>query len=489
MLDTREASSMLSAHREILGRSIGKGKSLERIENLSREGEPLMRSQSVGIASEEAAPGSRPQFSNNSAKVQRALTFDAGDPANSTNQPRPHKLEHRVTIGPEKAWSIGIGESKDGRDGQVEKSITEVLAGVEPNARSRKASHSLRFFKEGLPEEKTRRKEARAGSHPRESPGDRRPATGDEAKDLHAGDGQASPQPREDGRGSKVSTRARTSALQSPKVPSVSESPEDYFLLRTDSSVRSAAQPELPFRVKSTEPEIQESEVEEHAPSQALGEEYDADARRKSGGSTEAGEVAEDADDSSEEKISSAVFVPHQGPDEPSEVASQDTRASPRLTPGSRSVSRSDDFHPWLVKADEPEDEPEVDEQVLQTHEVKELAPSSQEPAPLRSPGKAPARISDAQATVDEVEMPKHALQHPRTFPQLSEEHVHDHQITPKQPLDAIELIPYKHQVGGHTTLWRFSKRAVCKQLNNRENEFYERIERYHRDLLPFLPR
>jgi hypothetical protein len=55
--------------------------------------------------------------------------------------------------------------------------------------------------------------------------------------------------------------------------------------------------------------------------------------------------------------------------------------------------------------------------------------------------------------------------------------------------LDAIELIPYKHQVGGHTTLWRFSRRAVCKQLNNRENEFYEKIEKYHRDLLAFLPR
>ncbi|EGR44570.1 uncharacterized protein TRIREDRAFT_70076, partial [Trichoderma reesei QM6a] len=51
------------------------------------------------------------------------------------------------------------------------------------------------------------------------------------------------------------------------------------------------------------------------------------------------------------------------------------------------------------------------------------------------------------------------------------------------------ELIPYKHQVGGHNTLWRFSRRAVCKQLSNRENEFYETIERYHRDLLPFLPR
>jgi hypothetical protein len=66
---------------------------------------------------------------------------------------------------------------------------------------------------------------------------------------------------------------------------------------------------------------------------------------------------------------------------------------------------------------------------------------------------------------------------------------LHDHQQKPKQPLEAIELIPYRHQVGGHTTMWRFSKRAVCKQLNNRENEFYERVERYHPLLLEFLPR
>ncbi len=40
------------------------------------------------------------------------------------------------------------------------------------------------------------------------------------------------------------------------------------------------------------------------------------------------------------------------------------------------------------------------------------------------------------------------------------EDHIHEHQWQPKQPLDAIELIPYKHQVGGHTTLWRFSKKG-----------------------------
>ena len=56
-------------------------------------------------------------------------------------------------------------------------------------------------------------------------------------------------------------------------------------------------------------------------------------------------------------------------------------------------------------------------------------------------------------------------------------------------PLRAVELKPYKHQVGGHSTVFRFSKRAVCKQLSNRENEFYEVIERRHPELLRFLPR
>lgn len=59
----------------------------------------------------------------------------------------------------------------------------------------------------------------------------------------------------------------------------------------------------------------------------------------------------------------------------------------------------------------------------------------------------------------------------------------------PAAPLGAVELKPYSHQVGGHTTVFRFSRRAVCKQLSNRENEFYETVERRHSELLRFLPR
>ena len=59
----------------------------------------------------------------------------------------------------------------------------------------------------------------------------------------------------------------------------------------------------------------------------------------------------------------------------------------------------------------------------------------------------------------------------------------------PKAPVNAVELKPYNHQVGGHSRVFRFSKRAVCKELSNRENVFYEAIEHQHPELLKFLPR
>ena len=56
-------------------------------------------------------------------------------------------------------------------------------------------------------------------------------------------------------------------------------------------------------------------------------------------------------------------------------------------------------------------------------------------------------------------------------------------------PIGAVELKPYMHQVGGHTTVYRFSRRAVCKQLNSKENIFYETIEKHHPELLGFMPK
>ena len=41
----------------------------------------------------------------------------------------------------------------------------------------------------------------------------------------------------------------------------------------------------------------------------------------------------------------------------------------------------------------------------------------------------------------------------------------------------AVELKPFKNKVGGHTEIFKFSKRAVCKTLVNNENVWYENLE------------
>lgn len=53
----------------------------------------------------------------------------------------------------------------------------------------------------------------------------------------------------------------------------------------------------------------------------------------------------------------------------------------------------------------------------------------------------------------------------------------------------AVELTPFKFKVGGHTAIFRFSHRAVCKALVNKENSWYEIIERDHADILKFMPK
>ncbi|KAJ1032408.1 hypothetical protein NDA16_000434 [Ustilago loliicola] len=56
------------------------------------------------------------------------------------------------------------------------------------------------------------------------------------------------------------------------------------------------------------------------------------------------------------------------------------------------------------------------------------------------------------------------------------------------QPPAVVQLQPYHNQVGGHNSIFQFSKRAVCKPLVGRENEFYEAVEREHPVLLSFIP-
>ncbi|CAK7206844.1 inositol polyphosphate kinase kcs1 [Sporothrix eucalyptigena] len=219
----------------------------------------------------------------------------------------------------------------------------------------------------------------------------------------------------------------------------------------------------------------------------------------KSDGSTDTAVAVEDGDDSGEEKIS-ALFVPHQsaeeGADTPPLGSTPNAAVAAAATAASDNARQAtkDSFNTWRGNSASGEQETArqvpagpADQPTDFTNKIRrQMSHSDQQYAARISsvpvtPSEEPEQVvSDSAETA--VELPS------RPMSQYFEEPDMDLEPEP-QARDAIELIPYKHQVGGHTTLWRFSKRAVCKQLTNRENEFYETIERYHRDLLPFLPR
>lgn len=469
MSEIGDATPRLGNHRDLL-RSSGRGMSLERTDTDSRLNGPALTTRTYSDTS--APPGAPATMTSDWNAVQSEGKPDAGSATEPRSPTRPGKPEHRLSMGPEKAWSIGSEDLNNAQDGQVEKAIAEVLAGVEPNARSRKASHSLRFFKEGLPEEKLKRRDSRLG------PKDKLSAMDDVFYDeATRGDDlpkslQPSPHLASEIPGRLKRTRTLPLAPTAETQHEVEE-PPDYFLIRPRDQKHTESPTEFAEGSRTPRsPEIKSSAVPKR----------DADGQD---GSSDA--AVEDGDMSGEEKISSAVFVPHkglQGVSENSDESEADVNAPAKTPP------RTDHGSSWLVKADEPEaDEPgtpdaQAEQQAVaasdQNFEIGHFVNGGEQQKdgrPAKSASIEQDSVGQAQSKLPQVVSPGYG------------DHVHDHQLGASQPLDAIELVPYRHQVGGHTTLWRFSKRAVCKQLNNRENEFYEQIEKHHRDLLPFLPR
>ncbi|RYP91924.1 hypothetical protein DL770_001984 [Monosporascus sp. CRB-9-2] len=473
-------SSVLVRRQDFPATLIGRGRSLERTAKEMKPSQP---------DGSEFPPGNTGDASpSHSSAGQEDISRMADKrelPSDHEAQCRPRQTDRTMSMGTEKAWSIDTGDivgSLDGQ-GQVEKSITEVLAGMEPT-RSRKASHSLRFFKEALPNEKGKRKDARAGSHQGEKlppteevPSDTPHQTWhDEERPRHL---SASPSPKKE-----LSSHSHVTNGQSlpPKVSDAGSVANrilgpDYFSLSKQRGEKTGIE------------KVPDKSVSDKGRHDVLSDALTSideklHLRRESGESIETGENAETGEDSSEEKISSAVFLPHQGLEEAPDIV-ENLPVSHSGPQAAHRRSTKEDFHPWLVKADEQEAESEEEKK-------REGIPSRKLDPAQKARGFAP-EFGDECAIEEDIESSRRtgdsSRKSSRPTSQYYDDFVHDHQIETKKPLEAIELIPYKHQVGGHTTLWRFSKRAVCKQLNNRENEFYENIERYHRDLLPFLPR
>ncbi|KAH6851277.1 hypothetical protein B0I37DRAFT_429860 [Chaetomium sp. MPI-CAGE-AT-0009] len=459
-LDLGEVNSMLSGHREFLTKTKGRTGPPETPERERTGRWNAYSSDKIGTTSLAS-----PRLTDSPVALHDGPDGDNGL-TDGRPQPRTWKTDPRVSMAPEKAWSIGSGDSGDGQDGLVEKSISEVLAGVEHNNRSRKASHSLRFFKEGLPEEKGKRKDQR----PPQSSREKSPSGGEKLADIQEQLGSEAAETRAVG---DVASTTERQDWTTDEVKTVHGSPEDYFAVKPAEHVRHL----------DTEPEASEGKSGEEEPQELdpMDSSRQLKPRRVSNLSVGTGESTEEGEESGEEKISSAVFLPHQAPDESPEHSPM-PGVTQRIAP-SRRQSRHGDFHPWLVKADEPEADRE-----RKSHDFESKIGQEATEYPSVAPEVASRQVEES-SPVTQREPAALSSRLSRPVSQYHEDAIHEHQLPPKQPLDAIELIPYKHQVGGHTTLWRFSRRAVCKQLNNRENEFYEKIEKYHRDLLAFLPR
>ncbi|KAL7931646.1 SAICAR synthase-like protein [Trichoderma chlorosporum] len=538
------ANEMLLEHREFLDRTRSRAStSLDHDSKLP--GLPL---QHHHLQSHSSTPNDSMTPTNGSytsAVLSPDHSTDAGDETDSQDS---HHDRHKAPTAPEKTekiWSIGSGDGSE-EDGLVEQSVAEAMAGVEHNARSRKSSYSLRFFKEGLPpDDKARRKDTKPSHRDKHVPAiDEEPTTLTEKQPLEPSHKTTKTTPASDaGAPAQLATtetfpaRAsdvwpvvaspleeasfalqqkeqggeRTSALQSslhhhneaklepPLHPEVGpdtaqiaevekqrtshDSEVGEFEAAGDKDRGAAADAEADVVATTADAETKDKTETKTSSEGQAGGRVNGHANGKAHTDSDADtDVEAEADESGEEKISSAVFHPHQELDDGRASVSEGSDNDVVRRPRSRSQAKS---HPWLVKADEPE--PEIENKDESSYQVSHVT-SRESLVPRRA--EAPAEVHvPAEAVVDaEIEVNQTTPTKSRAVTH-HDDHVHDHQHQARRPLEAIELIPYKHQVGGHNTLWRFSRRAVCKQLSNRENEFYETIERYHRDLLPFLPR
>ena len=504
------ADSTLMGYRDLLSNKRGRGTSLERTEKEKRIQETSNSVFSIN-------PGDTGTISSAAPQSPTAPVTSSDNPYLDGVRANYRSWRDAYPgIAAEKAWSFGEQASGKVPEGQVEKSVAEALAGIEPDSRSRKASHSLRFFREGLPEEKTKRREAKETGRLR-----------DKLSRMKE------PVPLDS---SNIDNEYETKPVSVAKVDPASLE-TDTSLSTYDGAGQNGDSDILPVSSKG--------EVEKRP--KALPAQLLDDLRKKhnltpaptKGGSfsrslpvseSERGKsmdevqqvrdnnvleevtrekksiTKDDDDESGEEQISSAVFVPHK--------TSHDSSEHEGLGPGdkgpvSRRSHRSSRTGPeeWLVEHEVP---PRAEDDILAAkaspHDlleaVHDITPEQERKYSfsegLHSPDLHNDTVSETgystkdeeSSFTDDTEItPKGRSDGKSYMSKNHKEHLHRHQQIAKAPLEAIELIPYRHQVGGHTTMWRFSKRAVCKQLNNRENEFYERIEKYHPKLLKFMPR
>ena len=500
------------------------------------------------------------------------------DNGNGRSGPDPSSRHRPTGDGQEERISAGHvrSRSKTGNGAQLDNKIETTMATLEPNARSRKTSHSLGLFKENAASLEQRKRDDR--------PKDRRGKEqsikeqeltlqghanyGPTPADVDDGSAAASTptprqsQPAEPSHAERLSKalqpaaeiRQNTPTSRSSKSSGPGESepfvePSDrlrpHSLTGRQTSLTDTTQA-LPT-AKHNLPLSLLEEIRTHhnvTPGAGQGTSFSkslptfvSEQSRTSLEATKASDKAghvqstaqrqtllppkaisdeeDDEDDSEKDEISSALYFPHQTP---TIQAIEEVPSTKRLDPETSHLHQSFDTDPSSFQGRPTEtDAAKLQQEDLELsiqsdkdnsllrEEITTLKPpqsdssgrtiSSSYPAgpvsaseseyeswddPVGSRGYVSSFTDDADITPSATPLASTLVStpKPRRLPP-----------TAPAPLGAVELKPYNHQVGGHTTVFRFSRRAVCKSLSNRENEFYETVERRHPELLGFLPR
>ena len=298
------------------------------------------------------------------------------------------------------------------------------------------------------------------------------------------------------GRDVRVSTRVPSSTSISPL-----RAEHDPYFRQQDLDQRPSAPPQLLEEIRRAQGVQPPKEVL----TVPAGEQHGRDRRELKEGKSVPSPSGTREDE--EEHISAAIYYPHPGPsaEEIERFISPEELAE--AEPDHRAVSQPTDLRTALSSETKPAEvkrPPEhIDISVVSKNE-KQMFHGNYRPPEDEAEGLETPRLSTIEESpstrlvnVSETEFESSDDLGPSSRPEdlavTSKARVpSDHKLKDQhilKPRAKVVLEPYKHQVGGHSTMFRFSRRAVCKQLNNRENEFYERIEQRHPDMLKFLPR
>ncbi|EUC33417.1 hypothetical protein COCCADRAFT_36786 [Bipolaris zeicola 26-R-13] len=419
-------------------------------------------------------------------------------------------------------------------DQEMEKKIEATLAKTEQptTARSRKASHYLRVFKDGDPSEEPKKKEKAKERLPNE----RTLSTLSEEGSARFNGAETS----------NLTEQLRRASLASSAVQSPAGGPnESYFESKpgphTDTGIAitppsqtnvqgDSDNRQLPRRlledirgfghltpsikrrspVSRSLPTAAIEKIHAHAPTYGTPYHHESSDyfQPKDGSSRERTPGSEEEEESEKEQISSALYFPHRRI-KPSEQAAKETNNQDREV---NAVEKRASIHESAVpKGWATEKEVQTPQEVeisLQSTDTNQcLHGDIPTAAPVKKDKDQPLTPSAVDSLSGESE-PESLAESAQSLLGYESSATDDLGTTPTAatykkepkaastvpsqppaPLGAVELKPYDHQVGGHSTVYRFSRRAVCKQLNNRENEFYETVERQHPELLDFLPR